>query len=120
MPRALPGLVSWSECTPNVPTVEPAILAGVLDAATSAKPGHFVRELYFIECDVDCLELRYLPALQATMFHFAATQPGPVMEFKGIWFGAQNFKWQFTRPRTSARRLCSPQGQCCKASKSSR
>jgi len=37
-----------------------------------------VRERYVIECDGDCCALHYLPALQATMFHFAATQPVPV------------------------------------------
>ena len=89
-----------------------------------------VRERYVIECDGDCRDLRYLPALQATMFHFAATQPVPVMEFKGIWFGGQNFKWQFTRARTSApppdvyvHRWSSAKilsGQPCKAPKSSR
>ena len=73
------------------------------DGTKGTASGHRndVRERYVIECDGDCRELRYLPALQATMFHFAATQPVPVMEFKGIWFGGQNFQWQFSRPKTS-------------------
>jgi hypothetical protein len=89
-----------------------------------------VRERYVIECDSDCRDLHYLPALQATMFHFAATQPVPVMEFKGIWLGGQNFTWQFTRARTSTpspdvyiHRWSSDHiqsGQSCKAPKSSR
>lgn len=89
-----------------------------------------VRERYVIECDGDCRDLHYLPALQATMFHFAATQPAPVMEFKGIWFGGQNFQWRFSRSRTSApppdvyiHRWSSAKilsGEPCKAPKSSR
>jgi hypothetical protein len=57
-----------------------------------------VRERYVIECDGNCKGLRYMPYVQATMFHFAATQPVPVMEFKGTWFGGTNFQWRFTRP----------------------
>jgi hypothetical protein len=56
-----------------------------------------VRERYVIECDGNCAGLRYIPYVEATMFHFAATQPVPVMEFKGIVFGGQNFQWKFTR-----------------------
>jgi hypothetical protein len=89
-----------------------------------------VRERYVIECDGDCRDLHYLPALQATMFHFAATQPVPVMEFKGIWLGGQNFQWRFTRSRTAAappdvyvHRWSSAKilsGEPCRAPKSSR
>jgi hypothetical protein len=89
-----------------------------------------VRERYVIECDGDCRGLRYLPALQATMFHFAATQPVPVMEFKGIWLGGQNFQWRSTRPRSAAappdvyvHRWSSQNmlsGQPCRAPKSTR
>jgi hypothetical protein len=89
-----------------------------------------IRERYVIECDGDCHGLRYLPALSATMFHFAATQPVPVMEFKGIWLGGQNFEWRFTHVRTSApppdvyvHRWSSQKilsGQPCKAPKQNR
>jgi hypothetical protein len=89
-----------------------------------------VRERYVIECDGDCRGLGYVPTVQATMFHFAATQPVPVMEFKGIVFGGQNFQWQFTRPRTSTpppdvyiHRWSSAKilsGQACRAPKTSR
>jgi len=89
-----------------------------------------VRERYVIECDGDCKGLRYLPALSATMNHFGATQPVPVMEFKGIWLGGQDFQWKFSRPRTSTpppevfvHRWTSAKilsGQPCRAPKSTR
>jgi hypothetical protein len=60
-----------------------------------------VRERYVIECDGNCSGLHYMPYVQATIFHFAATQPVPVMEFKGTWFGGTNFQWKFTRTNTS-------------------
>ncbi len=60
-----------------------------------------VRERYVIECDGDCTGLHYLPYVQATVFHFAATEPVPVMEFKGTWLGGMNFQWKFTRTPTA-------------------
>jgi hypothetical protein len=32
------------------------------------------------------------------MFHFGLSQPVPVLEIKGVWFGGSPFRWEFTRP----------------------
>jgi hypothetical protein len=88
-----------------------------------------VRERYVIECTGDCSGLHYMPYVQATIFHFGATQPVPVMEFKGIWFGGTNFQWRFTKTpgsksppdvyvhRWSSAKMLS--GQNCRAPKTS-
>jgi hypothetical protein len=83
-----------------------------------------VRERYVIECDGNCTGLRYMPWIQATIFHFGATQPVPVLELKGVWFGGMDFQWKFARPasgpppdvyihRWSSAKILS--GQSCRA-----
>jgi len=62
-----------------------------------------VRERYVIECDGNCAGLRYIPLVQATAWHFAATQPVPVMEFKSTWFGGTDIRWKLTRPAGSGK-----------------
>jgi hypothetical protein len=57
-----------------------------------------VRERFVIECDGDCRGVRYTPFIDAITFHFGLTQPVPVMEIKGVWFGGTQFRWDFTRP----------------------
>lgn len=57
-----------------------------------------IRERYVIECDGDCRGVRYMPYVQATVFHFGATQPVPVLEMKAVFFGGSSFRWNFTRP----------------------
>lgn len=86
-----------------------------------------VRERYVIECDGNCTGLRYIPLVQATAWHFAATEPVPVMEFKSTWFGGTDIRWKLTRPagsgkppevyihRWSNAKMLS--GQACKAPK---
>jgi hypothetical protein len=56
-----------------------------------------VHERYVIECDGNCTGLRYIPGVQATMWHFGATQPVPVMDFKSTWFGGTPIQWKLTR-----------------------
>ena len=60
-----------------------------------------VRERFVIECDGDCRGVRYTPFIGAITFHFGLTQPVPVMEIKGVWFGGTQFRWDFTRPAGS-------------------
>jgi hypothetical protein len=57
-----------------------------------------VRERYVIECDGNCAGLRYMPWVDATIYHFGATQPVPVLELKGVWLNGRDFQWKFTRP----------------------
>ena len=51
-----------------------------------------------IECDGDCRGVHYTPFIDAIAFHFGLTQPVPVLEIKGVWFGGTQFRWDFTRP----------------------
>jgi hypothetical protein len=60
-----------------------------------------VRERFVIECDGDCRGVRYTPYVGAITFHFGLTQPVPVLEIKGVWFGGTSFRWDFTRPAGS-------------------
>jgi hypothetical protein len=57
-----------------------------------------VRERFVIECDGNCKGVRYTPFVGAITFHFGLTQPVPVLEIKGVWFGGTQFRWDFTRP----------------------
>ena len=57
-----------------------------------------VRERFVIECDGNCRGVRYTPFVGAITFHFGLTQPVPVLEIKGVWFGGTQFRWDFKRP----------------------
>ncbi|HEY4361429.1 MAG TPA: hypothetical protein VGN17_10680 [Bryobacteraceae bacterium] len=57
-----------------------------------------VRERFVVECDGNCKGVHYTPFIDAITFHFGLTQPVPVMEIKGVWFGGTQFRWDFTRP----------------------
>ncbi len=63
----------------------------------SASDQLLVRERYVIECDGDCRGVRYTPYIGATIFHFALTQPVPVLEIKNVWASTMTFRWDFTR-----------------------
>lgn len=86
-----------------------------------------VHERYVVECDGNCTGLRYIPSVAATMWHFAASQPVPVMDFKSTWFGGTPIEWKLTRPPRSGpppevyiRRWSTGKflsGQSCKAPK---
>jgi len=74
---------------------DPSGMKGAVDDRIS------VRERFVIECDGDCRGVRYTPFVGAITFHFGLTQPVPVLEIKGVWFGGTSFRWDFTRPAGS-------------------
>jgi hypothetical protein len=55
------------------------------------------RARFVVECDGNCAGMRYAPWTEAQVYHFGRTQPVPVMQMKGIWFGGTVVKWVFTR-----------------------
>jgi hypothetical protein len=57
-----------------------------------------IHSRYVIECTGNCRGVRYLPRVQAVIFHFGTTQPVPVLDMKAVSFGGSQFRWDFTRP----------------------
>jgi hypothetical protein len=55
------------------------------------------RARFVVECEGNCRGLRYAPWTQAQVYQFGRSQPVPVMELKGLWFGGTVVRWVFTR-----------------------
>ena len=56
-----------------------------------------VSERFVVECDGDCRGLRYTPRVAATVIHFGASSPAPMLQIKSAWLGGTDIRWDFTR-----------------------